>query len=308
MAKQTTLRPGEVRILDGGVGTELQRRGVHMAAQAWCGPAAIENIDTLMEVHADYIAAGADIITANTYATSRPLLAQDGLSDRFEEINRASIGAAHRARAQSGRDDVLVAGSLSHRGPIEAGTDRPATDSARVRDEIAEGMAELAGLLREEGCDLILLEMMYDPALVPLAFEAATGTGLPVWAGFSARRGADGRVLGFDPRHDTPLAEIAAAVRDWPVAAAGIMHTPSDLVGDALDVVRGLFDGPLTAYPDSGYFKSPNWQFEDVIRPEALHEFAAGWVAQGVQAVGGCCGLSPEHIAALPPLKRGPEP
>ena len=82
------------------------------------------------------------------------------------------------------------------------------------------------------------------------------------------------------------------------------MHTPSDVVGDAVAILRRAFDGPLTAYPDSGYFKMPHWQFEDVIAPDELLRFATEWVANGVQIVGGCCGLSPEHIAALEPLKQ----
>jgi homocysteine S-methyltransferase len=85
------------------------------------------------------------------------------------------------------------------------------------------------------------------------------------------------------------------------------MHTPSDLISDGLQILRAVFDGPLMAYPDSGYFKSPNWAFENVIRPEDLRHFAEDWIEQGVQVLGGCCGLGPEHIAALKPLRRPAE-
>lgn len=302
----TDFRDGEVKLLDGGTGTELQKRGVSMSPQAWCGLAALENIGVLEAIHRDYIAAGADIITANTYATSRVLLAQDGFGDRFEEINRASIQAVHKARDSCGRPGVLVAGSLSHRGPIAAGTARPESSAAAGLEDMARALRELALLLREEGCDLILLEMMYDPLRMPLVFSAAAESGLPVWAGFSARRGEGGKVLGFGPEADIPFAEIISIVREWPVDAAGIMHTSADLVSDALQILRTAFAGPLLAYPDSGYFKSPHWQFEDVIEPRVLRSFAESWVAQGVQVLGGCCGLSPEHIAALEPLKRAP--
>lgn len=303
----TPLREGEVRLLDGGTGTELQKRGVSMSSQAWCGPAALENIATLEEIHRDYIAAGADIITANTYATSRILLELDGLGDKFEQINQASIHAARKARDTCGRPDVLVAGSLSHRGPIAEGTARPDSSAAGGVDEMARAVRELALLLRDEGCDLVLLEMMYDPIRIPLVFSAAAESGLPIWAGFSARRGEKGGVLGFDPGKDIPLADIVSILDEWEVDAAGIMHTPSDLVSDALRILRTTFDGPLLAYPDSGYFKSPHWQFEDVIKPADLRRFAEGWVAEGVQVLGGCCGLSPDHIAALKPLKRAPK-
>ena len=83
------------------------------------------------------------------------------------------------------------------------------------------------------------------------------------------------------------------------VQAAGLMHSPSDVVGDALAILRGRFSGPLMAYPDSGYFRMPHWQFEDIIEPDVLVDFAKTWVDDGVQILGGCCGLSPKHIAAM---------
>lgn len=299
----TRLQAGEVRLLDGATGTELEKRGVPMSTNAWSGSAALDHPETLEQIHRDYIDAGADIITANTYATSRALLELDGLGDQFEVINRAAVHAARQARDRSGRPEVLIAGSLSHRGPIATGSARP--DSGAIGLEtMAEALREQAQLLRDEGCDLLLLEMLYDPARMPLVFKAAAETGLPVWAGFSARRGEDGSLLGFGPGEDIPFAQLVSILHDWDVDAAGIMHTPANLVSDALDSLRATFDGPLMAYPDSGYFKSPHWQFEDVIEPRELRRYAEGWIEQGAQVLGGCCGLSPEHIAALAPLKR----
>jgi homocysteine S-methyltransferase len=297
------LRDGGIVILDGGTGTELQRRGVAMDPEAWCGPATLENADVLEGIHRDYIAAGADVITANTFASSRLMLGPAGFADRLEDINRTAIGAAHRAREASGRDDVLVAGSLSHMSPVVSGTARPDMARAPSETEMADAFGELAALMREEGCDLILLEMMYYPERLGPAFTAAAETGLPVWAGFSARRGQDGQILGFAPEREIPFAETIQVLNDFDVAAAGVMHNPSNVVGDAIAILRDAFDGPLMAYPDSGFFKMPDWQFEDTIPPDEFLRFATQWVDNGVQIVGGCCGLSPEHIAALKPLK-----
>ncbi len=297
------MRDGGIVILDGGTGTELQRRGVAMDPEAWCGPATLENADVLEGIHSDYIAAGADVITANTFASSRLMLGPAGFGDRLEEINQTAIGAAHRARETSGREDVLVAGSLSHMCPVIAGTARPDMARAPSEIEMADAFGELAALMRDEGCDLILLEMMYYPERLGPAFIAAAETGLPVWAGFSARRGQDGQILGFAPDREIPFAETIRILDDFDVAAAGVMHNPSNVVGDAIAILRDAFDGPLMAYPDSGFFRMPDWQFEDTIPPDELLRFATQWVDNGVQIVGGCCGLSPEHIAALKPLK-----
>lgn len=297
------LKNDGIVLLDGGTGTELERRGVPMNPNAWCGPATLENVDVLIDIHRDYIAAGADIITANTYASSRLMLEPAGFGDRFGEINRRAIEAAHEAREASDRDDVLVAGSLSHMCPMVEGTARPDLAREPSATEMEEAFGELAALHREQGCDLIILEMMYYPHRARHALRAAASAGLPVWCGFSARRGEDGSVVSFAPERDIPFAELLEVLADSDVDAAGVMHTPSNIIGEAVDILDAVFQGPLMAYPDSGYFKMPRWQFEDVIPPAELRRFAEGWVEQGVRILGGCCGLSPEHIAALEPLK-----
>ena len=298
------LRSGSIVILDGGIGTELERRGVPMDPEAWCGPAALEQVDVLESIHRDYIAAGADVITVNTYASSRLLLSPAGFAGQFKDINQAAVGAAHRAREASRREGVAVAGSLSHMVPIVSGGAQADLARAPSEAEMTDAFGELAELLRDEGCDLILLEMMYHPDRMAPAFRAATETGLPVWAGFSVRRSEDGQVLSHAPDKDILFKETVQVLIDFDVSAAGVMHSSSNVIRDAVAILRDGFDGPLTAYPDSGYFKMPNWQFEEVISPDELLRFAKEWIANGVQIVGGCCGLSPEHIAALKPLKE----
>lgn len=304
-----TLSRDGLILLDGGVGTELERRGVAMDANAWCGVAAADNGAVLEEIHLDYIHAGAQIITANTYASSRLMLEPAGFGDRFEEINRAAISAALRARDRSENRNVLIAGSLSHMCPMVGGTSHPDASGIPPEPVIEEALTELALFMRAEGCDLIILEMMYDPARMGPAFRAASACGLPVWAGFSARRGKAGldredlgkagEVLGFGPHEDVPFQQIVETLEAFKVDAAGIMHTPSDLIGDAIALLRDHYAGPLMAYPDSGYFKMPQWQFEDVISPADFAEYASDWRETGVQIIGGCCGLSPEHISAV---------
>ncbi len=183
--------------------------------------------------------------------------------------------------------------------PIMGDSDRPDLTREPPAEEMGAAFHELAFLLRDAGCDLILLEMMYYPHRAALAFEAASATGLPVWAGFTARRDAQGQVIAFAPERSIPFAELLSVLDEHEVQVAGLMHTRSDIIGDAIGILRQRFDGPLMAYPDSGYFRMPHWQFEDVIEPGVLVEFARTWVEGGVRILGGCCGLSPEHIAAL---------
>jgi methionine synthase I (cobalamin-dependent) len=293
------LDAGHVVILDGATGTELQRRGVPMDPAAWCGPATLTYDRLVSEIHGDYINAGAEVITANTYASSRLMLKPAGYADKLEEINRRAVEAALRARARTpAGHTVVVAGSLSHMVPMAPGSPRVDQGHMPSVAEMSDAFHELAQLLKAAGAELILLEMMYHPERVRLAAEAALATGLPVWFGLSARRAKDGRVVAFHQSEDLPLDEIARLIPTAGIDAAGPMHTNSEVITDALSITRKHFSGPLMAYPDSGYFEMPNWQFVDVIAPERFQVFCQEWIKAGVQVLGGCCGLTVEHIKA----------
>ena len=85
------------------------------------------------------------------------------------------------------------------------------------------------------------------------------------------------------------------------------MHCDLDVTGAALEVAKRHWRGPLAAYPNSGGFIPPNWQFETVCSPEAFAESAQDWIAAGARIVGGCCGIGPAHIRALHERLTQPE-
>ena len=118
------LDTGEVLLLDGGVGTELERRGADMDPAAWCGVATLDNEELLTQIHVDYARAGSDVITANTFASSRVMLSAAGHGDDVVEINQRAVEAALRAKEQLAAEGrtVAVAGSLSHLMPMIPGT------------------------------------------------------------------------------------------------------------------------------------------------------------------------------------------
>ena len=290
------LAAGDVIVLDGATGTELERRGAPMDPAAWCGPATLENDHILVDIHSDYIEAGSEIVTSNTYAASRLMLKDAGLADRSEEIIQRAVEAALSARKRTGANEVVVAASLSHMVPMSAGT--AVIDPAKIPSpaEISDAFHALAHTAKAAGAELIMLEMMYEPARVKLAVEAALSTGLPVWFGMSGRRGKDGKVVSFHHFEDLPISAIASLIPQTGIDAAGLMHTGPELIGPALQEMKPFFDGPLMADPDSGYFEMPGWRFVDIIPPEQYGVFVRQWLASGVQMVGGCCGLGLPHI------------
>ena len=286
-------------VLDGGTGTELQRRGVAMDPAAWCGPATLNNDELLTQIHLDYIVAGADVITANTYASSRLMLTPAGHADQIIEINQRAVAAAMRARdSVDANERVAVAGSLSHMVPMPVGGAAVHLNAAFSPAQMSDAFHELAHILKDAGVDHLMLEMMYNPVRIPLAVEAALSTGLPIWFGLSARRGNDGALLSFDQLEDIPLQDIVDLIPDAGIDAAGVMHTTSETISAALDLVRAKFEGPLMAYPDSGHFEMPDWHFVDTISPARLHDYFHEWIGHGARILGGCCGLTVEHIEA----------
>ena len=291
------LAAGEPIVLDGATGTDLQRRGVAMDDEVWCASANLAAPAAVQAVHADYIAAGAEVITANTFATSPLLFNALGRDGEIAAIDRAAVKLARQARDKTGAT-VAIAGSFSVMRPVVKGTavagERPRWSARQARPLMrakAEGLAQA-------GCDLILMEMMRDCDYSVWATEAAVATGLPVWVGIAVERRTDGRLVGFG-RHEWALEDIVSPLMASGALACLIMHNEIDLTADALEVVRSHWAGPLGAYPESGYFEMPDWQFVDIIAPDKFVACCLQWRRQGATILGGCCGIGPEHIAAL---------
>lgn len=289
------LANGETIILDGGTGTDIQRRGVPMSSSTWCAEANLSHPDVVEEVHADYIKAGADIIIANTFATSALLFNAVGRDDDLLEIDRAAVGIAKRAAADH---EVAVAGSMSTMRPVQAGSDRTLKQQEWPEAHARALFKRKADNLAASGVDLIMMEMMRDQDYSVWAIEAAQATGLPVWVGISAERQADGRLTGFG-REDQSMDDVARALSATGPAVISIMHTSPNDTDEAIDILRKYWNGPIGAYPESGYFTMPDWTFVDIIPPAELVAKSRDWQKKGATAFGGCCGLGPGHIIAL---------
>ena len=289
-------------ILDSGVSTELERKGAKMRNGQWSGCVAIDDYEKLVETHIAYINAGADIITVNSYASSRLMLGPAGLDHEVQRINQLNISAAVEAREKTGAK-VSVAGSISHVLPFADGVEGAKQQPDISSEELTNCYREMISIFENEGVDLILLEMMSIPVRMTPLFGCASQSSLPIWCGLSAKRETPSAQL--TSWHDTTVSfrDIVIQACHYDFAAIGIMHTSVDAIEAALVEIKNHFSGMLMAYPDSGYFVAPNWQFEDIIEPQLLLEYAKCWRENGGLIFGGCCGLGPEHTAALSELK-----
>jgi S-methylmethionine-dependent homocysteine/selenocysteine methylase len=288
------LAAGETIILDGGTGTDIQRRGAPMSGDTWCADVNATHLHIVQEVHEDYIRCGADIITANTFASSALSFNCYGRDADLLELDRLAVSAAKSAAKNT---SVVIAGSVSTMRPVIKGSDRTDLSVNWTKAETQALIARKIENLKACGVEMIMMEMMRDDDYSLWASEIATTCGLPVWIGISVEKREDGEIAGFG-RSDQLLKNFAPALAKLEPDVMCIMHSSPEVTGAALDILRRSWNGPLAAYPECGYFKSPDWVFTD-ITPAALTEFAKSWHAQGAIALGGCCGIGPSHIQAL---------
>ncbi len=325
---------GDVIILDGAVGTELQAMGVPMHPISWCAPGNYTHTATVRLMHERYIRAGADIITTNSFNAIRPALEASGYAELVREINTRSVDAAIEARNRAGGDkEIYIAGSISCRVPIRDGNTGALSGgtghgygASIPADELRAYTDEQADILAESGVDFFLIEQMWaDNESRVIASESAKATGLPVWVAFTASTAADGQTIMLDVGADrgyvggkkqplwtsnwrtidyemTLSAGIAEVVPLEP-DVIGVFHaTPADTT-PALQVTLDQWSGPVVVYPDAGrqdYLTT--WQDRGVVNKDSVDNLthdAAKWVDMGAQIVGTCCGFGVDYIKPL---------
>lgn len=299
------MRSGERIMIDGGTGTEVERRGVPQLENAWNGGGALSHPEIVQGIHEDYIRYGAEVVISNTFATSRHLLEDAGVPELFEAYNRTSVELAVAARRSTSAPDVLVAGGISHWSFTRR---KPDLESLR------DGAAEQALIMAQAGADLIMLEMMIEVPRMLATLEGAANSGLPVWVGLSCATDAAGQVWLQSDDTDSEgyvkaqagesLSEALLALNDKDVPLVSIMHTDVKDIEACLDIVDECWNGLTGVYAHSGRFVDDAWMFDDTISPGDFAAACQRWLRRDVNLIGGCCGIRPEHIEALRPAVR----
>ncbi len=285
---QARLAAGETVLIDGGVGSEIERQGASMVDGAWCGVAALTHPEIVQAVHESYLNLGAQVTIANNFATARYILTQAGWGDSVEALNRRGIELALAAREATGKLDTVVAGTIAT--THQEGTPPPLP-------VVAEHLNEAAAIQAEAGAELMMLEMMREIDSTEVALTAAKATGLPVWLGWSCVEGDNGPVL-IDSGESLDDAMKWAAKQEG-IDLVSIMHTQTVETAACIDIVNAHWNGPTGVYAHTGVWEPPHWRFEGTITPAEYSEAVQGWMKQGVQVFGGCCGIGPAHIEKM---------
>jgi len=282
-----------ITILDGAMGTELRARGAVVPdyrSSAWSAMALLHDPATVRQVHADYIAAGADVITANNYAVVPKLLARAGMEDRLEELTGTACQLALEARAASGRPEVRVAGSLP---PLDTTYD---ADLVGSDQQLHATYLRIARLLAPH-VDFVIAETLTTVREAVAAARAAAECGLRIWVSWNLR--LDAPLI----RGGESLEQGIAALQSLPVEGYMVNCVPTGLVPPALGLMRLCTDRPLGAYANSCEKAADQAALDKhaapILSPQEYVAASERWVEAGATWIGGCCDTSPAYIAAL---------
>jgi len=277
---------GKPLLADGAMGTLLLSRGVSPE----------ENLDALnlarpelvAQAHRDYLRAGAQIIETNTYGANRYKLAAAGLEDKLEEIIRAGVRIARR-EADDDAGGALVAGSI---GPLGVRL----SPYGRIKPEQAEAaFGEQASLLLKEGADLLLIETMSDVQEALAALKAARAVGAQ-YVGVSLTFTRDRlTLLGDSPSEAArTLAEAGADL-----IGVNCSSGPAQAIRILTAMRVAVPQARLSAMPNAGWPETVGGRILYPAGPEYFGGYAKAFAEAGACVIGGCCGTTPEHIAAM---------
>lgn len=278
------LQRGQILVLDGATGTNLQRRGLPggTPSDTWV----MDRPEAVSQLHRDFLDAGADILLTNTFGSARPHLEHAGFSGRFEQTNRRAVELA--AQVAAGKE-VLIAGSM---GPLGEMLQPYGTLEEAAAEQ---AYAEQARLLGEAGVDLLVIETQFDLNEAKAAVRGAcSATSLPVVCSFSYDRGTR-TMMGVKP------SQAAAELAHSGIVALGI-NCGRSLEDNfkALQELRQATDLPIWFKPNAGLpHQDDQGRLVYDVTPEMMADQVPQWIAAGARLVGGCCGTSPEHLKAI---------
>jgi S-methylmethionine-dependent homocysteine/selenocysteine methylase len=285
-------------LLDGGMGRELRFRGVEVPETIWSAHALMAAPDVVRQIHLDYIKAGADIITLNSYGIIRSDLAKENIEEKFGELNRIAGSLAVEARDISGRS-VVIAGSL----PPLRGSYRP--DRVGKTEEIESFYLEQAELLAPF-VDLFICETMSTAAEALAATRAACSTGKPVWVAWTLHE-SQAQLL----RSGETIAYAASILADLPIDGMLVNCCPPERITEALPTLIETGPKYVGGYANTFQPIPEDWELDgnkttdgllDLrtdLDPDMYAAHVKDWLQAGATVVGGCCGTRPAYIKRI---------
>lgn len=275
-------------IFDGAMGTELQRRGIYTGLPLWSAAALIDTPDAVRQIHADYIAAGAQIITTNTFRTTRYTFARAGKYDQSRALTLKACEMARQAVAESGRSAVTIAGSVA---TLE---DCYRPDLVPVDDVLQVEHRHNVRSLVEGRADFIFAETMNSIREAEAVLAAAREAGMACAVSFVCD--SDGNLLSGES-----IEEAVARVAVFSPLMIGTNCAPLARIRRSVQRLCAASPVPVVVYAngDGEPDDAEGWKFSITEGPANYLAAAAEWVRAGAKVIGGCCGTTPEYISKL---------
>jgi methionine synthase / methylenetetrahydrofolate reductase (NADH) len=274
-----------VLLSDGAMGTMLHARGISFAK---CfDELNLTNPSAVADIHREYIEAGANIIQTNTFGANRFKLAKHGLEKEIAGINKAGVELARRVVSASSQE-VLIAGDIGPLGVRIAPFGRVQLEEARAA--FAEQIAALVGA----GADLLIIETFSDFYEIREAIKAARLFELPVIASMTFTRD-DRTVLGDDP------IKVARSITETGADVIGVNCSggPAQLLRLLKAMRQAVPGGRFSVMPNAGWPEQVGGRIMYPADPDYFGDYALAFRDAGASVVGGCCGTTPQHIAAM---------
>ena len=287
------LNGGEILVADGATGSNLQKAGLKPGQPP--EDLIIDNPDLILNLEGSFVTAGSDILLTCTFGGTRMRMKDSKYQDRAPEVNTRAAELARKAA--SARDGVLVAGSM---GPV-GGLIKPY--GPLEVEEVKATFTEQAKALVEGGVDLLLIETMFAFEEATAAFEGARSvTDLPIIVSFSYDRGTR-TMMGVKPKDVIKRYREMGAV----LVGANCGTTLENMEAVVREYAATIPNFPLWVKPNAGVphmdVKTEQGVYD--MSPADMAAYAKKYVELGARVVGGCCGNTPEHIAAIAGAVKG---
>lgn len=273
----------QVLAADGAMGTSLFALGLENGESPEL--LNVERPEMVLEAHAGFVAAGADIILTNTFGGNRRRLALHGLEHRVAELNAAGVGVARDAAATTDRP-VAIAGSIGPTGDLLVPLGPLSPDDAR------DVFREQAEALADAGVDVLWIETMSSTEELDAALEACDGLGLPVTATMSFDTNGK-TMMGVSPDHLTDVAGAVAVGANCGVGLGDVARAVAEItLADPNAIVVAKANAGIPAYTKEGGLTYP-------AGPLDMGAYATLAIRSGARIVGACCGSTPSHLAEI---------